>query len=260
MSPAAAVAHEAPHRTLESLLPSATDDEILGLVTPRKNSPREANGDGSRNADVSPASLMLPLHLPSRANDESQASSESQNQSQPRGRDARATNPTAQSGTPTDPPAEIRDALDANPDLRAAWQDAQSYRETFASPEAAKEGAALLADLNRMDALFFSQRAEDHAELARSIAALDPAAFASLAEAIVSVAAADSPSSRAPLHASPISRAAAPVSAPNPANTASQHDTSRRSSSVGAGLPPAPAAEHAPNHTAFPTAGVSPAP
>ena len=35
-----------------------------------------------------------------------------------------------------------------------------------------------------MDALFYSRRPEDHAELARSIAELDPAAFASLAKAI----------------------------------------------------------------------------
>ena len=259
MSPAAAAAQEAPPRTLESLLPSATDDEILGLVAPRKSSPRVGDAVASRSADFQPANLTLPL----RAEEESQ----------PRRPEAGATNPTPDPGSAShssalssrqraevstevwpdegsasnrsantaDIPAEIRDALDANPDLRAAWQDAQSYRETFASPEAAKEGAALLADLNRMDALFFSPRAEDHAELARSIAALDPAAFASLAEAIAR-------------------QAAASVSALNPANTPAPQDASRRSTSAGAGQPPAPAAEHAANHTAFRTAGVSPAP
>ena len=84
---------------------------------------------------------------------------------------------------------ELRATLDANPDLRRAWDDAQSYRETFASPEEARTASALLADLDRMDALFFSRRPEDHAELARAVASLDPAAFASLAEAMAAQAA-----------------------------------------------------------------------
>jgi hypothetical protein len=63
--------------------------------------------------------------------------------------------------------AHLRAALDANPELRAAWQEAQAYRETFSTPEEARAAMGLLADLNRMDALFFSGRAEDHAELAR---------------------------------------------------------------------------------------------
>jgi hypothetical protein len=85
-------------------------------------------------------------------------------------------------------PDELRATLDANPDLRRAWDDAQSYRETFASPEEARTASALLADLDRMDALFFSRRPEDHAELARDVASLDPAAFASLAQAMAGLA------------------------------------------------------------------------
>jgi hypothetical protein len=45
--------------------------------------------------------LTSPLNLPSRASDESQPGSESQNQSQPRGRDARVTNAPAPNPTPT---------------------------------------------------------------------------------------------------------------------------------------------------------------
>ena len=78
----------------------------------------------------------------------------------------------------------LRDVFDANPELRQAWQDAQAYRETFTTPEEARAATELLADLNRMDALFFSQRPEDHLALARAVAALDPAAFASLAKAM----------------------------------------------------------------------------
>jgi len=68
--------------------------------------------------------------------------------------------------------------LDANPELRDAWHDAKAYREMFATPEEA------LDDLNRMDALFFSRRPEDHAELARAVSQLDPQSFASLARAM----------------------------------------------------------------------------
>lgn len=78
-------------------------------------------------------------------------------------------------------------AFDKNPELRQAWQDAEAYRKAFATPAEAREATALLADLNRMDALFFSKRAEDHAMLANEIARLDPAAFASLARAIQQV-------------------------------------------------------------------------
>jgi hypothetical protein len=95
---------------------------------------------------------------------------------------------------------QLRAAFEANPELRQAWEtakadakDANAYREAFATPEEARDATALLADLNRMDALFFSQRPEDHAELARSIAALDPKAFASLAKAIREQAISETP-------------------------------------------------------------------
>jgi hypothetical protein len=81
-------------------------------------------------------------------------------------------------------PEHLRATLDANPELRDAWQEANAYRETFATPDEARAATALLGDLNRMDALFFSRRPEDHAELARAVAKLDPEAFASLARAM----------------------------------------------------------------------------
>ncbi len=87
---------------------------------------------------------------------------------------------------PIPEPAHLRATFDANPELRAAWRDASAYRESFATPDAARQATALLADVNHMDALFFSRRPEDHASLARAIANLDPAAFASLAEAMQS--------------------------------------------------------------------------
>lgn len=98
-------------------------------------------------------------------------------------------------------PESLRAVFDANPELRKDWQDAHAYRESFATPEEARNATTMLADLNRMDALFFSRRQEDHAELARSIASLDPVAFASLAKAMAAqgnhLAIAESPLARA---------------------------------------------------------------
>jgi hypothetical protein len=63
-----------------------------------------------------------------------------------------------------------------------------------------------------MDALFFSRRPEDHAELARAVANLDPAAFASLAQAMAAQAA-------RPATPSPgASNAVSPAPTPVPAN------------------------------------------
>lgn len=249
MSPATAAAHEAPPRTslpatesrggsststsktpprtLESLLRGATDDEILGLTPARKSSTR---APFANDATAAPSRVSDGDFLDVDPGDAVEVSAHA--------------NPSTEGNRPaqTGISDEITAALDANPDLRSAWQDAQAFRETFASPEEAKAGAVLLADLNRMDALFFSRRPEDHQELARSIADLDPAAFASLAQAIARQASASSISA-----------------AHNPAITPTQQDASRRSSSVGAGLPPAPAGENSTHTAATPRTGANPA-
>lgn len=95
----------------------------------------------------------------------------------------------AEPGVGADLDPRIAAAMESVPELRRAWQDAQSYRDSFATPEEARAATALLHDLDRMDALFFSTRPEDHAELARAVANLDPAAFASLTKAMNSMAA-----------------------------------------------------------------------
>jgi hypothetical protein len=79
---------------------------------------------------------------------------------------------------------ELKQILDSKPELRDAWNEAKEYREVFATPAEARAATKLLGDLNRMDALFFSKRPEDHVELARAVAQLDPQAFASLARAM----------------------------------------------------------------------------
>jgi len=217
-------------RTLESLLRNATDDEILGLVPARKIISRDERAT-KKDAEAFDADT---------APDSAGASAQSydRHSATASGEGNREADAPETSATPLDAailPAEARAALDANPELRRAWQDAQAYRENFATPEDARNATALVADLNRMDALFFSRRPEDHAELARSIATLDPAAFASLAQAIASVAA-DSPFSRAPSLAS----RSAGVS---PANFRASSESQNSRQDAGA-TTPAPAAEN----------------
>jgi hypothetical protein len=137
---------------------NASDDEILGIGTAASVDP-DADESGSR--------------------DQSEGSGEQG--------DTSSTEAAFQSPTQLDPRAQA--ALDSSPELRRAWQDAQSYREAFATPEEARAATALLSDLDHMDALFFSGRPEDHAELARAVANLDPVAFASLAKAMNGMAA-----------------------------------------------------------------------
>ena len=161
--------------------PRATDDEILGITSPRKNPPRDA-AQLEFDFDAAPSSTTLSSRA--RADvwpDEGPAVDSAQGIADTR------TAPATHASTPE--PAHLRATFDSNPELRAAWHDASAYRESFATPEAARQATALLADVNHMDALFFSRRPEDHASLARAIANLDPASFASLANAMQTIAA-----------------------------------------------------------------------
>jgi hypothetical protein len=163
--------------------PRATDDEILGIASPRKNPTRNAD-QLEFDFDAAPvAQAILPVPqtatstiAPASLTDADSAVDASGNATRPAGASTAAE------------PAHLRATFDANPELRAAWHDAGAYRQSFATPEAAREATALLADVNHMDALFFSRRPEDHAALARAIANLDPAAFASLANAMADFA------------------------------------------------------------------------
>jgi hypothetical protein len=151
--------------------PRATDDEILGIISPRKNAPRDAR---QLEFDFD-AALVAQAILPAPP-----AASSTIAPSTSAGADS-----SAEASANANPePAHLRATFDANPELRAAWRDAGAYRESFATPEAAREATALVADLNHMDALFYSRRPEDHTALARAVANLDPAAFASLAQAM----------------------------------------------------------------------------
>jgi len=151
----------------------ATDDEILGIgscAAPARTNAAGPDGDFNLGADEA----------------QSSGAGVGSNTRSGQTADASAADPALKSGAALD--EQLQTALDNSPELRRAWQDAQSYRETFATPEEARAATALLGDLDRMDALFFSQRPEDHAELARAVASLDPAAFASLAQAMNALA------------------------------------------------------------------------
>jgi len=158
----------------------ASDDEILGLSTNTARKPSRNNTgkivEGAQVNTVSPASVddfLADLEDRQRAGDNLASETDPDEVRRSDG----AANSVAEQ-------EKLNGLLEANPELRDAWRDAQAYREVFATPADAQAATKLLGDLNRMDALFFSQRPEDHAELARSVAQLDPQAFASLARAI----------------------------------------------------------------------------
>jgi hypothetical protein len=161
---------------------NSSDDEILGLSThlPRRNGLREANGDGRET----PAQISEP-----RTDEQLEIDFGTEEVSKGARRSSVANAETAGTNASSELELEhLRAALDANPELREAWREAGAYRETFATPEEARAATAQLGDLNRMDALFYSRRPEDHAEWAREVAKLDPEAFASLARAINALA------------------------------------------------------------------------
>jgi hypothetical protein len=92
-------------------------------------------------------------------------------------------------------PAQFQAIFEANPALRDAWREAHSFREIFPDVEAAREIRKLfpslddaraansqISDLARIDALFFSNQPESHAELAAAIYRLNPGAFRNLAQ------------------------------------------------------------------------------
>jgi hypothetical protein len=196
LSPARPASESAPARS------AATDDEILGLATNvRRRGSRggqaPAPAEAAREArDLDQPELDFALESGRRdgqtANGTSSSAPEMRNAAQ-NGRDETSND---RAGAAADAvtaagvaePAHLRAAFEASPELRAAWHDARAYRETFATPQEARAATGMLADVNRMDALFFSRRPEDHAQLARAVADLDPVAFASLARAMTQVA------------------------------------------------------------------------
>jgi hypothetical protein len=165
----------------------SSDDEILGMTThlPRRIARRATDDPSGGSTPGKDEQLDLEFRAGSERSGDGVAREDGRGE--PRdGTDA--TQRTAENLTAQDVPANLQEAFAANPELREAWRDVNEYRATFATPAEARAATALLGDLNRMDALFYSRRPEDHAELARAVAQLDPAAFASLAREMGSLA------------------------------------------------------------------------
>ena len=140
---------------------NASDDEILGLTTqlPRRTARREANG----NVREAPPEISGP-----RTNEQLEIDFGVEETPEGTRRSSATNAETADANASVQlEPEHLQAALDANPELRDAWREASAYRETFATPEEARAATVLVGDLNRMDALFYSRRPEDHAELAR---------------------------------------------------------------------------------------------
>jgi hypothetical protein len=112
--------------------------------------------------------------------------------------------------------ARLRQIADANPELRGALRDVAEYKELFETPAAARQARELVADVNRLDALFFSRRPEDHAELAKLVAGLDRDAFAMLAKSMTDLVEQDTGARAVRLPAD----GAKPSAAPSPVNAA----------------------------------------
>ena len=177
----------------------ATDDEILGLTTNVRRrdpsgvqAPAEVASEtqhleklesdlASENRGKGGKTTIVPSSPAAATRDGAQSRAETANAPSAEAGEAVAVPGAAE-------PAHLKAAFAANPELRAAWHDANAYRKSFATPQEASAATGMLADLNRMDALFFSRRPEDHAQLARAVAELDPDAFASLARAMTLVA------------------------------------------------------------------------
>ncbi|HEV2287408.1 MAG TPA: hypothetical protein VGR81_00485 [Candidatus Acidoferrales bacterium] len=198
-----------------------SDDEILGLVT----------------------AVAKPAPPPDDASSASAAS---------------GANPPAETAASTSAPpalsARATKALEAHPELQQAFAEAQAYRSVFATPEAARDAKAQLDDL---DAMFFSAQPADHAALAAHMHELSPAAFHGLAQAMhahsakLAAANANPPAALTQTTAAattgtvnasaPATTAAAHVNAPPAAQAASQTPPAVPVPTPGAAAPVAPA-------------------
>jgi hypothetical protein len=150
-----------------------SDDEILGLVAPRMGrrieSVSDATGFGEDPLDENAGSVDPAARVP-----DGRAGGE---------RDEEANGDIVAANS------ELQKIADANPRVREVMQEAAAYKEVFQTPGEARQARDLVTDVNRLDALFFSRRPEDHKELAKAVAALDRDAFAMLADSMAELAA-----------------------------------------------------------------------
>jgi hypothetical protein len=129
-----------------------TDDEILGLAS-------------------GPAAGSANSNSPSRADVESASEEQGGEQS---------------SSSPGEP-GEFRAIFESNPQLRDAWRDSLAFHKIFPTVADAQAAVSHSADLAKLDALFFSQDPQSHAQLAQALRTLNPTAFENLSQAMQAV-------------------------------------------------------------------------
>lgn len=145
-----------------------SDDEILGLVTAVAPTPgRESYSDGEESGTVA----VQPQDGAASADQASPLATGEGN----------SPAPDAGAAKSAPVPTELAPILEANPQLRQAWDAAHEYQQVFATPAAARDAQQQLADL---DGMFFSAQPSDHAALAARIHELSPEAFHGLAQAM----------------------------------------------------------------------------
>lgn len=154
-----------PRRSLRAKGPS--EDEILGLVT----SIARPMGDGS-DPDAQ--------FLADGAKSDVAATSAGAGADAAATKGASAQNENAKAPAAADS-GELAQAIEAHPELRDAVEAAQQFRAVFPTPAAAQDAKA---QLDELDAMFFSGTPADHAALAARIHELSPEAFRGLASAM----------------------------------------------------------------------------
>lgn len=198
-------AQRKPHARTAARHPS--DDEILGLVT-----------------SVAPAAAdESPVDSDATAGSGVQAANGAEAAEQtgaPAAGEENSAVPAASAARPAAVPPELVPILEANPQLRQAWEAAREYEQVFATPAAARDAQQQLSDL---DGMFFSAQPSDHAALAARIHELSPEAFHGLAQAMQA-------------HATKV----ADAGNPNPANDSSA-DAASQSLTAASNPSPAPA-------------------
>src|SRR3984885_6383672 len=218
-----ATSHATAHAASAARNSSLTDDEILGIgCEPARGKSAEQNGSAE---EVDAASI------------------------------AAATDGAAVE------PAQFRAIFDANPSLRDAWRDAQAFHEIFPDVQIARDiqklfptaddaraAGAQLADLAKLDTLFFSNRPESHAELAAAVYRLNPSAFRNLARMMQAISS-DSGNSLEPGNRVSSAASESTVNAPRanaaPAFSTSQDTNNGVNNAVNNGADPAMAAQAA---------------
>ena len=199
-----------------------SDDEILGLVTavPSPAAGENYSGDAENAAQADSQNGTAPAQP---ANTASSAEGSSP-----------AAEPIAAAPPPV--PPELAPILEANPQLRQAWDAAHEYQQVFATPAAARDAQQQLAEL---DGMFFSAQPADHAALAARIHELSPEAFHGLAQAMQAHAAKLAASSNAQQTAASPASADSQMSPAPPSQTAAPGKVTDASSPSAAPVPTA---------------------